>query len=80
MGKDGHQMTSQLPRVLLQMNPGLTRQLSRKLSLLDKLREKRTKSGDSHRRRFTAEFERRREFRQKLYKRHYRMDEETRKV
>lgn len=72
--------TSQLPRVLLQVNPGLTRQLTNKLAVMDKLREKNYRAADYGRRRFTDELERRREFRSKLYARHYRMDQETRRA
>lgn len=80
MKKDAHSTTSQLPRVLLQLNPGLSRQLGRKLVVMDKLKDKANKTADYKRRRFALDLEQRREFRQKLYRRHYRIDEETRKA
>ena len=80
MKSDAPSTTSQLPRVLLQVNPGLTRQLTSKLAVMDKLREKDYRAADYGRRRFMDELERRREFRSRLYARHYRMDQETRRA
>ena len=80
MRTNSQSTTSQLPRVLLQVNPGLTRQLSTKLAVMDKLREKNSRAADYGRRRFMEELERRREFRSRLYARHYRMDPETRRA
>ena len=72
--------TSQLPRVLLQVNPGLTRTLRHRLAVMDKLREKNYRAADYRRLQFTDELERRREFRSKLYARQSRMDPETRRA
>ena len=80
MRTNAQSTTSQLPRVLLQVNPGLTRQLTSKLAVMDRLREKNYRAADYGRRRFLDELERRREFRSKLYARHYRMDQETRRA
>ena len=59
MRTNSQSTTSQLPRVLLQVNPGLTRQLSTKLAVMDKLREKNSRAADYGRRRFMEELERR---------------------
>ncbi len=42
---------SQVPRVLLQINPGVDRQLAAQIQLMNKLREKSNRSGDFKRHR-----------------------------
>lgn len=72
--------TSQLPRVLLQLNPGLGRQLGKQLEMLDHLREKNLRSSDYQRKRWAHQLEDRRKARRRIYQRQMKMDEETRKV
>ena len=72
--------TSQLPRVLLTLNPGIARQLGQELRTLDTLREKSLRSSDHRRRKWMSQLEERIETGKKIYQRQIKMDDDTRKV
>ena len=70
--------SSQLPRVLLQVNPGIGRQLDDHLLRLDKLKLKAERTADYNRRRFGVVLEERREKKIIHVERRTKIDEETR--
>ncbi len=72
--------SSQLPRVLLQVNPGLDRQLNEKLSLMDRLREKSEISVDTKRKRIQTRFEQRRQRKATNAAKTYKIDDDTKQV
>ena len=72
--------SSQLPRVLLQLNPGLGRQLQSQLRLTGRLKEKAKRTKDVERAGFADAFDRRMEEKRANVSRHMRMDEETRRT
>ena len=73
-------IASQVPRVLLNLNPGLNRQLNTQLQMLEKLREKAERTADQRRHRFVMDFETRRNRRDRLYSRLTKMDDDTRRA
>ena len=73
-------ITSQVPKVLLNLNPGLNRQLNTQLQMLEKLREKAERTADQRRHRFVMDFETRRNRRDRLYSRLTKMDDDTRRA
>ena len=73
-------MKSQVPKVLLNLNPGLNRQLNTQLQMLEKLKEKAERTADQRRHRFVMDFETRRNRRDRLYSRITKMDEDTRRA
>lgn len=72
--------SSQLPRVLLQVNPGLDRQLNEKLSLMDRLRDKSEISIDTKRKRIQTRFEQRRQRKTANAAKTYKIDDDTKQV
>ena len=73
-------ISSQVPKVLLNLNPGLNRQLNTQLQMLDKLKEKAERTADQRRHRFVMDFETRRNRRERLYSRLTKMDDDTRRA
>ena len=71
---------SQVPKVLLNLNPGLNRQLNTQLEMLEKLKQKAERTADQRRHRFVMDFETRRNRRDRLYSRITKMDDDTRKA
>ena len=74
--------SSELPRVLLQLNPGLGRQLEAQLRRTEQLKEKAKRTRESSRRTFAEEFELRTEMKADNAARRIalNMDEETRRA
>ena len=71
---------SEVPRVLLNMNPGLNRQLNTQLQMLERLKDKAERTADQRRHRFVMDFETRRNRRDQLYSRLTKMDDDTRRA
>ena len=71
---------SQVPKVLLNLNPGLNRQLNTQLEMLEKLKLKAERTADQRRHRFVMDFETRRNRRDRLYSRITKMDDDTRRA
>ena len=73
-------LTSQVPKVLLNLNPGLNRQLNTQLQMLEKLKDKAERTADQRRHRFVMDFETRRNRRDRLYTRLNKMDDDSRRA
>ncbi len=73
-------LTSQVPKVLLNLNPGLNRQLNTQLQMLEKLKDKAERTADQRRHRFVMDFETRRNRRDRLYSRLNKMDDDSRRA
>ena len=73
-------ITSQVPRVLLNLNPGLNRQLNSQLQMLEKLKDKAERTADQRRHRFVMDFETRRNRRDRLFTRLTKMDDDSRRA
>lgn len=72
--------SSQLPRVLLRVNPGLSRQLDQKMAVLDKLRAKEIRAAEQRNLRFRNDVELRLNNKQKNVVRRSKIGEATRRV
>ena len=73
-------LTSQVPKVLLNLNPGLNRQLNTQLQMLEKLKDKAERTADQRRHRFVMDFETRRNRRDRLFTRLNKMDDDSRRA
>ena len=73
-------LASQVPKVLLNLNPGLNRQLNTQLQMLEKLKDKAERTADQRRHRFVMDFETRRNRRDRLFTRLNKMDDDSRRA
>ena len=64
----------------MNLNPGLNRQLDDQLQMLERLKEKASRTADQRRHRFVVDFETRQSRREKLYTRLIKIDDETRRA
>ena len=73
-------LASQVPKVLLNLNPGINRQLNTQLQMLEKLKDKAERTADQRRHRFVMDFETRRNRRDRLFTRLNKMDDDSRRA